>query len=37
MEELLPEHRERPLVANGAADRDALAVHGAGTLVGRQL
>jgi hypothetical protein len=37
VEALLPEHRERPLISRLAADRDALDVHGAGALAGRQL
>jgi hypothetical protein len=37
VESLLPAHRERPLLANQAADRDVGDVHGAGTLGGRQL
>ncbi|MBK1632600.1 hypothetical protein CKO31_18005 [Thiohalocapsa halophila] len=37
VEALLPEHRERPLISREAADRDAVDVHGAGTLTRRQL
>lgn len=37
VEGLLPKHRERPLIANEAADRHAVDVHDAGVIAGRRL